>query len=80
MTPAEIRDLYVETLANAFGQEETGNDWRQHGGEEVLERAGRAVDALASAGLLPTSVEGRYIGRGMLRRTRLVTDWKEPEQ
>jgi hypothetical protein len=38
------------------------------------------VDALAAAGLLPTSVEGRYIGRGTLRRTRLVTDWKEPEQ
>ena len=37
------------------------------------------VDALAAAGMLVTGVEGRYIGRGLLRRTRYVTDWREPE-
>lgn len=54
MTAEEIRALYVETLANAMGQQETGNDWRRHGGEEVLERANLYVDALDDAGLLPT--------------------------
>jgi hypothetical protein len=36
------------------------------------------VDALTQAGLLPTEVDSRYIGRGMQRRWRLATGWKEP--
>ena len=36
------------------------------------------VDALGD--LLPTAMEGRFIGRGMLRRTRYVTDWREPQE
>lgn len=41
-------------------------------------RAAVLVDALGD--LLPTAMEGRFIGRGMLRRTRYVTDWQEPEE
>ncbi|AHH20808.1 hypothetical protein NONO_c60320 [Nocardia nova SH22a] len=39
--------------------------------------AGVFVDALGD--LLPTAMEGRFIGRGLARRTRYVTDWREPE-
>lgn len=86
MTAEEIRDLYVETLASADYMRSFGADgyrWETTT-ERVREGARREaslhVDALAAAGLLPSSLEGRFIGRGMLRRTRLVTDWKEPEQ
>ncbi|MEV6432610.1 hypothetical protein [Nocardia sp. NPDC051463] len=43
-------------------------------------QAGIDADALAAAGLLPTGVEGRYIGRGLLRRTRFVGPWREPAE
>lgn len=36
------------------------------------------ADALAAAGYLVVAQEGRYIGRGMARRTRYVTDWTDP--
>ncbi|WP_043737759.1 hypothetical protein [Nocardia asiatica] len=88
MTPEEIRREYVEALARAAWENRAparSSDpaWEQLSGprrELFQEWGARYADALAAAGLLPTSVEGRYIGRGMLRRTRLVTDWKEPEQ
>ncbi|MBF6358108.1 hypothetical protein IU449_26795 [Nocardia higoensis] len=38
-------------------------------------RAQRVVDALAE--LLPVAVEQRYLGRGMDRKTRYVTNWIE---
>lgn len=40
--------------------------------------AAGVVDALGD--LLPTAMEGRFIGRGTARRTRYVTDWREPEE
>ncbi|WP_280475485.1 hypothetical protein [Nocardia asiatica] len=69
MSPEEIRDLYVETL-----EAELRSEGVPHYG--LAEKLAVALD---SKGLMARGVEGRYIGRGMLRRTRLVTDWKEPE-
>lgn len=91
-TPDEIRSLYVETLARAlrvadleqYPQREDGTprgDWdampeRMRG--LYLSSAAPFADALAAAGLLPTAVDSRYTGRGMQRRWRLATGWKEP--
>ncbi|MGV9540893.1 hypothetical protein ACWDSF_06170 [Nocardia beijingensis] len=79
----DIRSLYLDAFRRVLAPvtepaccEECAHDPIVHGYLKPED----LVDALADAGLLPTSVEGRYIGRGMLRRTRLVTDWKEPEQ
>lgn len=84
-TPDEIRALYIETLACADYMrlfEPDGFRWDSTT-ERVRDghrrRAAQSVAALSEAGLLPTGVEGRYIGRGLQRRTRYVTDWVEAE-
>jgi hypothetical protein len=89
-TPDEIRSLYVETLARAAYERTLKTrppssprwDDGDLGMEDVRDhyREGIAylADALAAAGLLPDVVDSRYIGRGMQRRWRLATDWKEP--
>lgn len=87
MTPAEIRSLYVDTLAEAaylrwvkFRAEESvwsacKGEWR----DRFIAEATDDVDALAAAGRLPVAEERRYIGQGERRRTRLVTGWMDPE-
>jgi hypothetical protein len=92
MTPDEIRSLYVETLARAqrvidlrSHPELSNGTPREMWGrldermrDEYRAHAAHFADALAEAGLLPTAVDSRYIGRGMQRRWRLATGWKEP--
>lgn len=81
-TPDEIRTLYIETLARAqlaavkFVAHDGYLSFAMRTNEDAAEAA---IDALAEAGLLPIAVEGRYIGRGLQRRTRYVTDWVEAE-
>ncbi|WP_305780044.1 hypothetical protein [Nocardia nova] len=85
-TPEEIRAEAIERIAAAEylhwtssrAEESTWDDCTGQWRDRFVDKATRAVDALGD--LLPTAVEGRYIGRGLLRRTRYVTDWREPEE
>ena len=81
-TPDEIRSLYVEALARAefahFCKTATWEEIDESDRQTWIPNAERLVGALSEAGLLPTTVDSRYIGRGMQRRWRLVTGWKEP--
>lgn len=83
MTAEEIRAEAIERIARARfarGVGTNGRTWDElpDWAEVYLDGAAKDVDALGD--LLPVAVEGRYIGRGMLRRTRFVTNWKEPEE
>lgn len=73
----QIRDEAIQRIALAVEQRR-----RASGGATVTVSGtdltlGEVVDALGD--LLPTAIEGRYIGRGLARRTRYVTGWREPE-
>ncbi|NKY60454.1 hypothetical protein [Nocardia flavorosea] len=71
MDAEEIRAEAIELIERAeFEGWKRGEPWR----------AEQAVDALAAAGFLPVAQEGRYIGRGMRRRTRFVGAWQEPAE
>jgi predicted Zn-dependent protease with MMP-like domain len=72
-TPEEIRAEAVDRVARRVAE----NSGRVTPNHIDHFQAGELVDALGD--LLPTAMEGRYIGRGLLRRTRYVTDWREPE-
>lgn len=60
MTPAEIRSLYIETLARAdfahFRKDATWDEITEVYRQTWIPNAERAVDALAEAGLLPTAI------------------------
>lgn len=88
----QIRAEYVEIIAQAFYEADSADEMATTGEPslpwERLDEAGRwrcvhdaalAVDALATVGRLPTGIDSRYIGRGLLRRSRYVTEWQDPE-
>lgn len=87
-TREQIRAAVIEILATTLRTRDIAHDadrppWE--GCSEILRQEYRKyvvpyVDALDAAGMLVTAMEGRFIGRGMLRRTRYVTDWREPEE
>jgi hypothetical protein len=84
----DIRADVVEVLAEslftiwAAGRGIEGYIWadcEEAMRRDFLDHAEIHADALAAAGYLVVAQEGRYIGRGMARRTRYVTGWIEPE-
>ncbi len=75
MTPEEIRAEAIKRVTHGL------RGLRAMPGATVEQYefwAGRMVDDLGD--LLPTGTESRYIGRGLDRRTRYVTDWKEMQR
>ena len=87
-TAAEIRDLYIDTIARgqyaryraSFELDESWEELAEPDRDVFVGNAVDTVDDLAEKGLLPIDVDTRYVGRSLDRRSRYVTGWTEVQQ